>query len=229
MPAKEFKSWGIENAKRYLGLAHEPPQTTEASISMSYNDSEDVEDVQALPDFPSIASFLGGKLKSEREKWFSACRELMQTFERSLDTKETHVKTTLLDGEPSHIIKSFQIVHVLSFINMQGYAGERIGEFTRLLCSYACETDWDQCQPYVQRYTELKQQFRGDLFHEQFLKFSEDLALAITGGPMGMLLAPAIDATVVDFYWRNLLLAAYAFGDKETANNLLESIRRLHQ
>jgi hypothetical protein len=227
MPAKDFKSWGIENAKRYLGLAHEPPPTPEASISMS--DSEDVEDEQALPDLPSIASFLGAELKSEREKWFSACRELMKAFERSFDTRKTHVKTTRLDGEASHIIKSFQIVHVLSFINMQGYADERIGQFTRLLCSYVCDADWNQCQPYVQRYTELKQQFRGDRFHGQFLKFSEDLALTITRGPMGMLLAPAIDATVVNFYWRNLLLAACAFGDKETANKLLESIRRLHQ
>jgi hypothetical protein len=102
-------------------------------------------------------------------------------------------------------------------------------EPARHLCSNVFEADWDQSQPYVHRYTELKKRFCGDQFHEQFLTFSEDLSLAITGGPMGMLLSPAIAATVVDFWYRNLLLAAKAFDDRETGANLLRSIRRLHE
>ena len=174
-----------------------------------------VEDEQSLHDFLSVASFLSGKLKSEREKLFSACKESMHILERSLGMKETHVKTAQLDGEISNIIKSFQIVHVLSFINMQGYAGKRIGEFTQLLCSCVCETDLNQCQPYIKQYTQLKMLFRGDQFHEQFLRFSEDLACSIAGGPGGMLLSLAVNAMVVDFYQANLLLAVCAFGDME--------------
>jgi hypothetical protein len=182
-----------------------------------------------IDDLSSIATALAHDLEVERVKWFDACIELMKTADQSLDPEHQHVKADQIDGNPNYIIKSFQVVHVLSFIHMQQYVGDRIGDLTRQLCTCVFETDWEESQPHVQRYTEFKERFRGDQFHEQFLKFAEDFSLAITGGPMGMLLAPAIDATVVDFYYRNLLLAAKAFDDRETGESLLQSIRKLHE
>jgi len=120
---------------------------------------------------------------------------------------------------------------VLSFISMQGYAGNRIEEFTRLLGRHAYDgpMDWIECRPYVQRYTELKQQSRGAKLHDQLLAFAEDAAMATamaTDGPGAMVIAQvAIDMTVVEFFWRSLFLAAYAFGDKKTASELLERCR----
>jgi len=111
---------------------------------------------------------------------------------------------------------------------MQNYAKSNIGEFTRLLCALVCSKDWNECEPFVQRYTELKQEYRGDKYFEQFLKFSEDLSLAMAGSSIGMLLAPAVDATVVDFYYRNLFLVAVAFDDKETCTSLGKSIEKIH-
>lgn len=43
-----------------------------------------------------------------------------------------------------------------------------------------------------------------------------------------MLLAPAIDATVMDFYIRNLVIAAHAFEDDEMANKLVSGIKKFH-
>jgi hypothetical protein len=168
-------------------------------------------------------------LEIERAKWFISATELMKIADQTLAHNQSHVKADLLDGMPNCIIKSFQVVHVLSFAHAQQYVGDKIGDFTRSLCARVFEADWDQSQPHVHRYTELKERFQGDQFHEQFLKFSEDLSLAITGGPMGMLLAPAIDAIVVDFYYRNLLLVARVFDDQEMGAHLFRSIRQLHE
>jgi hypothetical protein len=153
----------------------------------------------------------------------------MKKFEHSFDFKETVIKTSVLDGLPEQLIKSFQIAHILSFINAKRYSGSRFKEFTRLLYENVFETDWNHCRPYVERYTKLEQTVRGEDFQKQFLKFSEDLALAITRVPMGMFLAAAIDMTVIDFYWRNLFHAADGFDDMETATEILEAIQRLHQ
>jgi hypothetical protein len=105
---------------------------------------------------------------------------------------------------------------------------EDIGEVTRLLCEKVCGTQYESCAPYIERYTDLKKELRGEKFNEQFLKFSEDISLSIVGVPGGMLLAPAIDATVMDFYTRNLVLAAHAFEDNETANKLVSGIKKFH-
>lgn len=160
----------------------------------------------------------------ERKKWFATCIQLMN----SLDFGQEKITNSDLSGTSDQIIKSFQIVHSLSFANMQNYTKSDIGEFTRLLCALVCSEDLGKCEPFIQRYTELKQEYRGGKFHEQFLKFSEDLSLAIAGSSIGMLLAPAVDATVVDFYYRTLFLVATAFDDKETSTRFRKIIENLH-
>lgn len=177
----------------------------------------------------SIASDLANDLETERTKWFAACIELMRVADHSLGTDQPHIKVKQINGEPDQIIKSFQFVHVLSFINMQKYVGDKIGDLTRNLCNYMFGVELDQSQRHIKRYSDLKERYRGDQFREQFLIFTEDLALAITQAPIGMLLVPAIDSTVVSFYYRSLLLAAIAFDDVETGESLLKSIRQLHE
>lgn len=178
----------------------------------------------SLHDLQEIASALSESMLTEREKWFATCIQLMN----SLDFGQEKITNKDLGGISDQIIKSFQIVHALSFANMQNYTKSNIVEFTHLLCTLVCSEDLEKCEPFVQRYTELKQEYRGDKFHEQFLKFSEDLSLAIAGSSIGMLLAPAVDATVVDFYYRTIFLVAVAFDDKETCTRLRKSIEKLH-
>lgn len=178
---------------------------------------------RSLHDLQEIASALAESLLAERQKWFATCIRLIN----SLDFGQEKITNADLSGTADQIIKSFQIVHALAFANMQNYTGSHIGGFTRLLCSLVCGEDWDKCKPFVQRYTELKKEYQGEKFYEQFLKFSNDLSLAVAGSSIGMLLAPAVYATVVLFYYRNLFLVAAAFDDKETSTRLRKSIEKL--
>ncbi len=177
----------------------------------------------SLHDLQEIASVLAESMLREREKWLAACIQLMN----SLDFGQEKITNKDSHGTSDQIIKSFQIVHALSFANMQNYTKSNIREFTRLLCALVCSEDWDKCEPFVQRYTELKQEYRDDKLHEHFLKFSEDLSLATAGSSIGILLAPAVDATVVDFYYRTIFLVAVAFDDKEMCTKLRKSIEKL--
>lgn len=172
---------------------------------------------------PEIASELAKGMEIQRGKWFDACLQLISYMNKG----RNRIKNPTLNGTTEFIVKSFQLVHVLSFIHMQGYS-EDIGEFTRLLCEQVCGPQYEDCVPYIDRYTKLKQEHRGEKSKEQFLIFAEDITLAIVGSPAGMLLAPAVDATVFDFYTRNLLLAAHVFGDDKTSNQLIRSLKRVH-
>jgi len=170
-----------------------------------------------------IASELAYRTETQRKKWFDACLQLITHMNKG----RSKIENPTLNGTTEYIIKSFQLVHILSFIHMQRYS-EDIGEFTRILCDQVCSSYYEYCAPYIDRYTKLKQEHRGEKFEEQFLIFAADIALSIVGSPAGMMLAPAVDATVFDFYTRNLILAAHAFENNETANKLLTGIKKLH-
>ena len=172
---------------------------------------------------PEIASECAKRMEIQREKWFDACLQLIS----SINKGRNKIENPTLNGTTEFIMKSFQLVHVLSFIHMQGYS-EDIGEFTRLLCGQVCGSQYEDCVPYIDLYTKLKQEHRGEKFEEQFLLFAEDITLAIVGSPAGILLAPAVDVTVFDFYTRNLLLVAHVFGDDKTSNQLIQSLKRMH-
>ncbi len=174
-----------------------------------------------------IAYELAKKMAIQRAKWLDACVEGMTIMADAIEGGK------LTDFARQHnadlIMKAFQLVHVLSFINMQEYLNASdIGFFTTTLCDYVCEDQIDECMPYINRYTAIKMEKRGERFKEQFLVFSEDIALAIAGSSAGMLLAPGIDATVFDFYTRNLAIAALAFQDKKTSDQLFTTIKQIH-
>lgn len=174
-----------------------------------------------------IASELAKRTETQRAKWFDACIEGMRIMSEKMKVEK--FKNTSLQGNTDLIIKSFQLVHILSFINMRGYLNsEDMDAFTKILCNYVCGDEIDKCTPYINRYSEIKKEKRGEQFMEQFLLFSEDIALSITGSSIGMLLAPGIDATVFDFYTRNLSLTAHEFGDNEIAEQLFQSIEQMH-
>lgn len=176
-----------------------------------------------MKNLSEIASEVAYRMEIQRNKWFDACLQLIT----HMNEGQIKIENPKLCGTTEIIIKSFQVVHVLSFIHMQKYC-EDIGEFTRLLCEKVCGSQYEDCVQYIDRYTKLKQELRGKRFKEQFVEFAEDIALSIVGSPTGVLLAPAVDVTVFDFFTRNQIIAAYHFGDNETTNNLLSGIKKLH-
>lgn len=206
-------------------------------------------------DLLNISSMLASSMRLLREKWFDACIKSINLFDfskfkliNSSDSAKNMIKDIAnmkLFEAPDKIIKSFQVVHILSFANMQNYAKSNIGEFTRLLCTIVYGEELDSCKPLIQRYTELKEKHHGENFYEQFLKFSEDLSLIIAGISINMVLdcekfaqaetgrigvawflQQAVDMVVLDFYYRNLFIVAEVFGDEETARQLLITINK---
>jgi len=171
----------------------------------------------------NIAFELAKRMGIARTKWFDACIEGIKMMAKI--SKSNQSIDSSLKKNADSIIKAFQLVHVLSFIAMQRYLNsEEMGSFTKLLCACVCGNEFKECLPYIERYTELKKQKQGE-FHKQFLLFSEDIAFSIAEDT---LLVPGIDVTVLDFYSRNLALAAEVFGDNKTYNQLLDSIKKTH-
>lgn len=226
MSAQAFKTWALNMAGHYLGFNPTPPPTPTARTTVldgNHRSSEHREVPKS--DLASVASDLAEKMRIERESWYSECCQMMRIIGQGFEPSKASIHLAELKGSPEQTIKAFQFVHVLSFIYMKEYVGTRIGDLTRLLCNRVCASDWNECRPFVDRYTALKQEFI-DQFPRQFLGFSEDLALAIGKGAMGMLLAPAIDMTVGAFYWRNLLHAARIFNDRESVDSISEIIHQ---
>ncbi|MFW6016544.1 MAG: hypothetical protein ACOCRK_08900 [bacterium] len=168
-------------------------------------------------DLQHTAYDFANALETQRSKWFEACLENIKKLNNNLkiDKRDIDIKNKL-DGKINLIIKSFQEVHVLSFINMQRYITEReIGDFTQKLSSLMFGSDLENAISHIKRYTELKSK---DI-KEQLIVFSEDIAIEVTNC---ILFSPAIDEIVFDFYAINIVLTALQFKDIETAEQFLQ-------
>jgi len=110
---------------------------------------------------------------------------------------------------------------------MQGYVGTHINDLSRLLTAKIFVGDRTECEPYVERYTRIKQQLTGDRFREQFLHVSEDLTHSLIIRPAdGIAATVIIDLMLGVIYPRILIVSAEAFGDTETSAPLREDLRR---
>jgi len=179
--------------------------------------------------FSAHAVILAKELQAEREKFFSSCLQTMQRANVQLGFKKIQMKHQSLAGEPSVIIKSFQAVHVAVFIEAQGYVIAPSTEYYIDECvSVVCTEDKQRCMPFFRRYMEIQKPLSDERGIEQFRVFSEDLALAIVGGHMGILLAPAIILNAIEFYWRSLLRVSKVFNDWDTAENLIQKIMKMN-
>lgn len=128
------------------------------------------------------------------------------------------------------IIRAFQYVHVSSFVYAENYLDEvRLGKFIKALGAILFGDDLNKGLPYINQYTKAKQENTGDNFLKQFVGFSEDVAVGLTGSPTGMVLAPVASAGVLDFYWMSLGVAAYEFGDNETYSKILGDMKQKYK
>jgi len=172
-------------------------------------------------DLKEIALELAARMDSERSEWCDACaRKLTEARPPSLSGTPRPSVSPVEDGllEVEIMVKAFQLVHALSFAHARSYVKD-IGAFTRLLCQEVCGDQLKECTPWMQRYTEAKMKYRGEHFPEQFIVFSDDVALTASRG--GSLLAgPIIDSTVIEFWRRNLRITALTFRDKKTSDEL---------
>ena len=173
-------------------------------------------------DLPKLAAGIAEHARIERIKWFDFCTALV----RKNRIGEDQIKSLSLSGEREFIIKSFQLVHILSFIQAHKYLESEIRDFSGLLRERVCGKDRDSCRPHIDRYAQLKEEKFGKQFHEQFRAFADDLAVSIAVPSAAATLALAIDAMISEFYIKNLRLAAIAFNDKRTADDLLRRIQK---
>jgi len=173
-------------------------------------------------DLLKLAAGIAEHTRIERIKCFDSCTALV----RKNKIGEDQIKNLSLTGERGFIIKSFQLVHILSFIQIHKYLESEIRDFSGLLRQRLCSKDSDSCQPHIERYAHLREEKIGRQFHQQFRAFADDLAVSFALPSAAATLALAIDAIVSEFYIKNLRLAAIAFNDKRTANDLLRRMQK---
>lgn len=228
MSIQDFREWALATAKHYLSPGNST--TPDVIARTSIDDGVPIELSEPRSRFfdpLGTSTLLANRMKEERDPWFRLCCRLLQDAQEHLNTGKSIDLDMKLEGGAERIVKAFQFVHILGFISDRQYVDDDdFFELTRLLIARTFLRDWENCKAHVGRYSSLKKKYTGDRFPEQFLKFSEDLASEIIGPSGGMISAPAIDATMVVFYWRNLLVAAEAFGDEESKDSLLRDIER---
>ena len=95
-----------------------------------------------------IASQLVKRMEIARTKWFDACIEGIRMMAKV--SKWSQEVDSALKRNTDSMIKSFQLVHALSFINMKGYlSSSEMGPFNNILCDYICGAELDKCLPSI--------------------------------------------------------------------------------
>jgi hypothetical protein len=161
---------------------------------------------------------LAHHMKTEREMWFTLCIELSNSCiesTSSFNLGQDKISVSYLDGDPSNIIKSFQIVHVLSFINMRQYVSSKCDEFFTMLTSHVFGDDLYKCTYFIKRYMVLEGEDQTESFNKSFLRFSDDLSRSLSTNPYTIpLISHAITTTMPKFHYSTYLLVAKVFGDE---------------
>ncbi len=128
--------------------------------------------------------------------------------------------------EAIEIISAFQVVHVLSFVNMKSYVDYTLAaDFTKYVCANLFEGDHEICIGYVNRYTELKKQDPS----EQWTAFSEDVAVAIVGGPSGTVIGPSLSLIAKEFTYRLWGITADTFKDSDAVSEISNILSDMHK
>jgi hypothetical protein len=149
---------------------------------------------------------------------------------KAVADKTNPTNNLTFSGDVTLIVRAFQYVHVASFVYAKDYLDEaRLGKFIKALGAVLFGDDLKKSLPYINQYTKAKQENTGDNFLKQFVGFSEDVAVGLTGSPTGMVLAPMASAGVLDFYWMSLGVAAYEFGDNETYSGILNDMKQKYK
>lgn len=177
-------------------------------------------------DVEEIALRIANGLEERRVDW---ARLSIAGMKAAAD-KINPTSNVSFSGDITLVVRAFQYVHVSSFVYAENYLDEvRLGKFIKTLGAVLFGDDLKKSLPYINQYTKAKQENTGDNFLKQFVGFSEDVALGLTGSPTGMVFAPMASAGVLDFYWMSLGVAAYEFGDNETYSKILSDIKQKYK
>lgn len=156
-------------------------------------------------DIPESAHSLALRLINQRDKWISS---VSQTLGNHVLTSE---KPTINIINPSTVVGTFQLEHVMSFIAVNKYVKEsQMGEFTINLTQSLIKEPYESWKETCSRYEVHKQKD----FQEPLSYFCEDVAMAILGSYSGMLYGPAFLSMANDFLHRNWGITADHFGDE---------------
>jgi len=167
---------------------------------------------------------LAERLNRQRIKWLEAVSVECRDAEAIMGAAHASARDLLA---PAATASAFQAVHVLSLAHANKYVPpSEMSRFTTTLCAGLTNREvteaWKRAVGY---YTDLKSKPIG----EQLVRFSEDIAIAVTGSPSaGMLIGPGLVPLASEFLHRNLGLAADFFGDEATMRGMADAVRRMH-
>ena len=166
------------------------------------------------------ARSLAHRLKKQTDKYLEACRHVL------LSHKEIKKKGQSISIEAAvRCVTAFQIVHTSALMAGNYYLDEHsINELSGVIAEILYGNPDDKWMEFLQHYEDNKKQELS----EQFVKFSEDVAVAMTGSAAGMVIGPSLAIMAKEFYIRNLGLVAEHFGDKKTTDVCIEAIKAIH-
>ena len=161
---------------------------------------------------------LAHRLKKQTDKYLEACKHALmgheELKEQSIDTKAA-----------VRCVTAFQIVHTSALMAGNYYLdAQSINEVSGVIAETIYGKPDDKWIEFLQHYEDNKKQ---DL-SEQFVKLSEDVAVAMTGSAAGLVIGPMLAVMAKEFYIRNLGLVAEHYGDKKTTDICIEAIKSIH-
>ena len=161
---------------------------------------------------------LAHRLKKQTDKYLEACKHVLMGHEE--------MKGQSINTEAAvRCVTAFQIVHTSALMAGNYYLDEQsINEVSGVLAEILYGKPDDKWIKFLQHYEDKKKQELS----EQFVKFSEDVAVAMTGSAAGMVIGPMLAVMAKEFYIRNLGLVAEHFGDKKTTDVCIEAIKAIH-
>lgn len=161
---------------------------------------------------------LTNRLIKQRNMWLDSVINYLSNSQLDENIDNLDIKSAM------PIVTAFQIVHNLSFINMQKYIEEKDMDIfvTKFIDSISAEFKADEWSPYLSNYEANKKKDIGD----QLAIFCEDVSMAILGSYSGMLYGSAFVSLAQDFLIRNQAIIADTFGDQETLKKSADFIKK---
>jgi hypothetical protein len=170
--------------------------------------------------FIEIAARVADDCIHQRDKFAIAIHRLFYSFE---PIRGDH-KLQAAAAYPA--ITAFQIVQNAYFIKKENYVPtEQLGEFvSTVYVSLEDKNPSGELKKYIEQY-EINMQ---KPYSNQLEWFCQDAATSIVGSDAGMIYGVALLQMTHDFLLRNWAVVAENFGDKESAQTLVEMVKALH-
>ena len=165
-----------------------------------------------------LSNNLASHLQKQRDIFLSAFNKNLNSYEPIRNKYKLSIEKAI------PITSAFQIVHVMSFIQLNKYLNEEfIGIFINNLIDSFFGNRTDNLMDYINQYTNLKKM----KIAEQSCRFCEDVTMAILNSPSGMLYGPGFSSMGIIFLYKNWGIVAYIFGDIKKYEECKKSIKSL--